>query len=98
MYNDSGLVIQTSAGTPLGLRNRILDAIVKEHPAFPKIRFHDLRHTHATLLLKAGIQPTIVQERLGHSSINITLDTLQESVIKHWRFDHRHTNSHQRKH
>ncbi|OBA05367.1 MULTISPECIES: site-specific integrase [Paenibacillus] len=95
LYNDSGLVIQTSVGTPLGPRNlmrhyyRILDRIVKEHPDFPRIRFHDLRHTHATLLLKAGIHPKIVQERLGHSSINVTLDTyshvlpnLQEAVLK----------------
>ncbi|WP_254207978.1 tyrosine-type recombinase/integrase [Paenibacillus sp. AK121] len=66
---------------------RILDRIVKEHPDFHRIRFHDLRHTHATLLLKAGIHPKIVQERLGHSSINVTLDTyshvlpnLQEAV------------------
>lgn len=39
------------------------------------VRFHDLRHTHATLMLKQGIHPKIVQERLGHSSIAITLDT-----------------------
>ena len=41
----------------------------------PKIRFHDLRHTHATLLLKAGVHPKIVQERLGHSNIKITMNT-----------------------
>lgn len=41
---------------------------------FSKIRFHDLRHTHATLLLKAGVNPKIVSERLGHSSVSITLD------------------------
>jgi len=39
------------------------------------IRFHDARHTHASLMLKAGIHPKVVQERLGHSSIAITLDT-----------------------
>ncbi|RJG26728.1 tyrosine-type recombinase/integrase [Paenibacillus thiaminolyticus] len=39
------------------------------------MRFHDLRHTHATLLLKAGIYPKIVQGHLRHSSINVTLDT-----------------------
>jgi integrase len=39
------------------------------------VRFHDLRHTHATELLKAGINPKIVSERLGHSGIRITLDT-----------------------
>ncbi len=38
------------------------------------IRFHDLRHTCATLLLEAGVHPKVVQERLGHSSIAITLD------------------------
>jgi integrase len=40
----------------------------------PRIRFHDLRHTHATELLRAGVQPKVVQERLGHSSISITMD------------------------
>ena len=38
------------------------------------IRLHDIRHTHATLLLKAGVNPKVVQERLGHESIAITLD------------------------
>ncbi|MFC2059591.1 tyrosine-type recombinase/integrase [Chloroflexota bacterium] len=56
------------------------------------IRFHDARHTHASIMLKQGIHPKIVQERLGHSSIAVTLDTyshvapgLQESAAK--RFD-----------
>jgi len=39
------------------------------------IRFHDARHTHASIMLKQGIHPKIVQERLGHASIQITLDT-----------------------
>lgn len=39
------------------------------------MRLHDLRHTHATLMLRQGIHPKIVSERLGHSSIGITLDT-----------------------
>ncbi len=58
----------------------------------PHIRLHDLRHTHATLLLSAGVHPKIVSERLGHSSIKITLDTyshvlpgLQEAAAQ--RFD-----------
>ncbi len=41
----------------------------------PYIRFHDLRHTHATLLLRAGVNPKVVSERLGHSSVAFTLDT-----------------------
>ncbi len=39
------------------------------------IRLHDARHTHASLMLKQGIHPKIVQERLGHASITMTLDT-----------------------
>jgi integrase len=56
------------------------------------IRLHDARHTHASLMLKQGIHPKIVQERLGHSLIQITLDTyshvapgLQEAAAN--RFD-----------
>jgi integrase len=40
----------------------------------PQIRLHDLRHSHATHLLAAGAHPKIAQERLGHSSVGITLD------------------------
>jgi len=46
----------------------------------PDIRFHDLRHTSATLLLAAGVHPKVVQERLGHSQIGITLDTYSHVV------------------
>ena len=56
------------------------------------IRLHDARHTHASLMLKQGIHPKVVQERLGHSTISITLDTyshvapgLQDAAAK--RFD-----------
>jgi len=40
-----------------------------------QLRKSGLRHTHATLALKAGIHPRIVQERLGHASVSVTLDT-----------------------
>ncbi|UCG84561.1 MAG: tyrosine-type recombinase/integrase [Dehalococcoidia bacterium] len=40
-----------------------------------RIGLHDLRHTHATLMLKQNIHPKIVQDRLGHATISITLDT-----------------------
>jgi integrase len=41
---------------------------------FPRVRFHDLRHSHATQLLLAGVHPKIAQERLGHSTVTTTLD------------------------
>ena len=40
-----------------------------------RIRLHDLRYSHATLALQAGVHPKVVQERLGHANIGITLDT-----------------------
>jgi integrase len=40
----------------------------------PPIRFHDLRHTHATIMLRLGEHPKIVSERLGHSNIQMTLN------------------------
>jgi integrase len=46
-----------------------------ERAGVPRIRLHDLRHTHATLLLAAGVNPKVVSERLGHSSVAFTLDT-----------------------
>jgi integrase len=46
----------------------------------PDIRFHDLRHTCATLLLTKGVHPKIVSEMLGHSSIAITLDTYSHVI------------------
>ena len=48
--------------------------------AIEGIRFHDLRHTHATLLMKQGVNPKVVQERLGHSSISVTLDIYSHVV------------------
>ncbi len=46
----------------------------------PQIRFHDLRHTHATQLLRQGVHPKIVSERLGHSKVGLTLDTYSHVV------------------
>ncbi len=46
----------------------------------PMIRLHDLRHTHATLALAAGVHPKVVQERLGHSSVIMTLDLYSHAV------------------
>jgi integrase len=46
----------------------------------PRIRLHDLRHTHATLALQAGIHPKIVSERLGHSTVSLTLDVYSHAL------------------
>lgn len=62
---NSGLFI----GGEIGYHMLVAKAGVKP------IRLHDARHSHASLMLKQGIHPKIVQERLGHSSIQMTLDT-----------------------
>jgi Site-specific recombinase XerD len=75
-YSNNDLVFCTTNGAACSPRNLmrayylLLDKI-----DVPKITFHNLRHTHATLLLLEGIHPKIVSERLGHSSVKITLDT-----------------------
>ncbi len=45
-----------------------------------RVRFYDLRHTAATLMLSEGVHPKVVQERLGHSTISLTLDTYSHAV------------------
>ena len=55
-------------------RGRVIASRV-DRPNLPLIKLHGLRHTHATLLLSSGIHPKVVQERLGHSNIVITLNT-----------------------
>ena len=78
---ESGLVFMTSTGRPISPRNilRHFKSVVKK-TGLPEIRFHDLRHTHATLLLAAGVHPKVVQERLGHSQISLTLDTYSHVI------------------
>ncbi|HLF76660.1 MAG TPA: site-specific integrase [Dehalococcoidia bacterium] len=69
------------AGEPLhpGLFVDAFDRRVKVS-GVPRIRFHDLRHTSATLALAAGVHPKVVQERLGHASISITLDLYSHTI------------------
>ena len=47
---------------------------VVHETALPRIRFHDLRHAHATHLLASGVHPKVASERLGHSQVGITLN------------------------
>lgn len=58
---------------------RIFRQAVKK-AMLPAIRLHDLRHTHATLALQAGIHAKVVSERLGHATISITLDTCSHAI------------------
>jgi integrase len=51
-----------------------------QHAGLPRIRFHDLRHTHATLALQAGVHPKVVSERLGHTTVAMTLDIYSHAV------------------
>ncbi|MFW5790441.1 MAG: tyrosine-type recombinase/integrase [Bacillota bacterium] len=54
--------------------------LIAEKANIENIRLHDLRHTHATLMLEAGVHPKVVQERLGHSTITTTLDTYSHVI------------------
>ena len=70
------VLFTTQTGAPLHPdRARLLFQRAAKQAGLPVIRLHDLRHTHATLALAAGIHPKIVSERLGHANIGITLDT-----------------------
>ena len=76
-WQDHGLVCCREDGRPVNpstLSKRFGEAVANIED-FPHVRFHDLRHTHATLLLKAGVHLKKVSERLGHATIVITGDT-----------------------
>jgi integrase len=80
-WTDSGLVFTREDGRPLHPRE-VTRAFTRHvlTADLPVIRLHDLRHTHATLALAAGVHPKVVQERLGHANIAITLDTYSHAV------------------
>ena len=74
-WEDGDLVFCSAAGRPIaasGLR-RTYEPLLKE-AGLPRVRFHDLRHTSATLLLGRGVHPKVVSEMLGHTRISTTLD------------------------
>ena len=90
VYEDFDLIACTKHGTPLNPANvrRTFNRLIKLADV-PQIRFHDLRHTHATLLLAKGINVKVISERLGHSNIKVTLDTyshvlptMQEEAVR----------------
>jgi integrase len=77
LWEDNGLVFATGVGTPISRSDLITRSFkpLLRTAGLPNIRFHDLRHTCATLLLSKGVHAKLVQELLGHSTISITLDT-----------------------
>ena len=76
LVGDSELFFTTSIGTPISQRNLTRHFHnTLEKIGLPKIPFHNLRHTTATLLLEKNTHPSVVQSLLGHSSIVLTLDT-----------------------
>jgi integrase len=77
LWQEQGLVFPYSIGTPFNpsnLLNRSFEPLLRR-AGLPMIRFHDLRHTFATLMLSNREYPKIVQEILGHAQITLTLDT-----------------------
>jgi integrase len=74
-WRDLDLVFATEAGGPLLARNVYRSFMqLLARAELPRVRFHDLRHTAATLLLSARVNPKVVSELLGHASVAITLD------------------------
>jgi integrase len=77
LWEDHGLVFPSEVGTPMSGRNlyRAFKIRVKRASLPQTLRFHDLRHTCATLLLRQGVNPKFVHELLGHADISLTLNT-----------------------
>ena len=81
LYKNTGHVFTRLTGAPLDpyvLTDTWRHLVAKA--GVPHIRLHDLRHFHASVLLQANTHPKIVQERLGHASISITLDTYSHLI------------------
>lgn len=74
--SDETFVVAQADGQPLQPRTitHQWHLLLAGNKSLPRIRFHDLRHAHATHLLASGVHPKIASERLGHSKVGITLD------------------------
>ena len=91
LWGENGLIFASEVGKPLDRRDLTTHRFkpLLKQAGLPQIRFHDLRHTCATLLLSENVNPKIVSEMLGHATIAITLDTyshvlptMQESAAR----------------
>lgn len=91
-WQDFDLTFPSAVGTPLtmGRITRVFQRIKKDAKIKKPLRLYDLRHSTATFLLQANVNPKVVSERLGHSTVTLTLDvyshvlpTMQEQATKH---------------
>jgi integrase len=74
-WSEFGLIFTTKTGTPINFRNLVRDfKLLLQNAGLPSIRFHDLRHTAASLMLNHDIPVIVVSRRLGHAKPSITLD------------------------
>lgn len=75
-WKETDLVVTREDGSPVNpdSLSSAWRRLIRKH-GLPPVRFHDLRHAHATLMLLQGVHPKVVSERLGHASVGITLDT-----------------------
>lgn len=82
VWEDYDLVFANEIGKPLDAGNFVRRDFwrVLNKAGLPRCRFHDLRHTCATLLLQQGVHPKVVSELLGHGSIGLTLDTYSHII------------------
>ncbi|HHY38460.1 MAG TPA: site-specific integrase, partial [Clostridia bacterium] len=81
LWNDTGFVCTSPDGKPLD-PDWVTHAFKKviEKLGITPVTFHGLRHTHATLLLTQNVHPKVVSERLGHSTVGMTLDTYSHVI------------------
>jgi integrase len=86
--SDDDFVVMQADGSPLRPHSLGQEWVrfLARYKALPRIRFHDLRHAHATHLLSSGVHPKVASERLGHSKVGITLD-LYSHVLPNMQAD-----------
>ena len=75
-WDDQDLVFPNQSGGPMYAQNFLSRSYLplRKRAGIPQVRFHDLRHSAATLLLASGVHPKVVREILGHSRIAVTMD------------------------
>jgi integrase len=82
VVEDTGRTFTREDGSDLtpNIASQTFSALLSECEGVPRIRLHDLRRTHATLALQAGVHVKVVAERLGHSSAKVTLDVYSQAI------------------